>query len=1243
MAVSKQEALGIISDINKAREPGSVTNRMVAAVLNYLAESLLTGDSVEDLAGLKNRMGNAESKLAAIESTSLPEIRSALSLLNSAVHGNGGLASRLARLENSLDTLTNGDTSDVIESFNEVVAFLGGVKDDETLQGILTEIDEKIKTLSASATEIDEKIKTLSASAMACGNVRFDGIVAGDVTFEMTTPMNIPPDAEVVWCERAGTFALRVMPSGLNANVKYYNSWGERLMYVDVETSQPYTAKLYILGDDIYTYDGMSLSKTGEGTVTKDFVKVEDYISRDVRILEVGKNYAIDEAVKTTDGKLLRMTKAVSPLKRTEYLAIGDLRSYNGVTYRVKKNAAAYNPNATYSRGDFAVTDTGAICIYNGSTFVPAGFTEMVAGLLESVDIASLERDFTEENTLYRDLLNYPNAVIIDFDERVKDVEAGVFLVGDERVLSEDAVLTRPVSLKKGDVISISASDLKESSEWTLIAKINKEGTYEPLFHCAEDPECTSIEVLYTLQEDCDVVFSFGYSIDLFNNTHFKVIRRGVKDKWFDLRYKKYYNNWLRGDDVVFPALYETFTYDGVSGIGSPYPRKRQMIRCKGGDIFCIKAMSPGSLMYWCVVDEDDKVIQDTSSLRVASVADYEVEIPKGGKYLVVRGEDTDDAEVYKKVMTEEESAEEPYEDISNAHAVSPKGAKEIPDVGGKFNASRSSFMSVAGGACHVVPVMGGEVYSLSAWLREDTFSGYAIVDYNGIVRKKVKLATKEFTCGEIIEIPDYACYLVYNTVSPGAFGADYVNRLLRIKRAKSIVDANLDKEAYLVAMQDRGGSGNLLHNLTFAWITDTKCDATSYRRFIDYVNSYTGLIDAALHTGNMNFSGDYDRGFDNSAGKYRPENVPFIPCLGITDAFGMTKEGQSLTSGSKLWNGEKYIKPFMDSNCVSGEDCCCYYRDFPTERIRVIVINEYDKPRWAGGDNGAWETTKDEAEISSAEKWVDGKSYASGKVVQYKGLYLKCRTEGILADDARYSNRAPFTKEVCHCRYLDQAQVDFIIEAMYVKKDWNIVFVGNQPLEPASEEQIASREWTCTTESQEEIGTQPRMGQNGYILQDLITAYLKGGVLEKRYKCLRMPGYLSIENAETLNMPDLYPDVEIYVDFADVEGDIICYLHGGSASDRCCYSNHCGDLKFLSIGCAQGVCMPACNDQDLYLPQRIACNDIVRGGMVSRDCFNIISFDTETKEVSLLRIGADMTKQMVKRDFVKISYAHNV
>lgn len=72
-----------------------------------------------------------------------------------------------SELQNQIDTLVSGDSSEAIESFNEIVAFLNGVEDTETIEGIIAGINTEIAKKadkSAAITNITRSGNTFTAT-----------------------------------------------------------------------------------------------------------------------------------------------------------------------------------------------------------------------------------------------------------------------------------------------------------------------------------------------------------------------------------------------------------------------------------------------------------------------------------------------------------------------------------------------------------------------------------------------------------------------------------------------------------------------------------------------------------------------------------------------------------------------------------------------------------------------------------------------------------------------------------------------------------------------------------------------------------------------------------------------------------------------------------------------------------------------------------------------------------------------
>lgn len=113
---NQQQIDALIQFIEDAEDPATVTNVIVATVLAYLADKVKTMSTTSDL---ENEVTVRQTADTALDG-------------------------RITALQTSLNTLMSGNVTDAIESFNEVINFLAEVTDDETLTGLLNQINNRL-------------------------------------------------------------------------------------------------------------------------------------------------------------------------------------------------------------------------------------------------------------------------------------------------------------------------------------------------------------------------------------------------------------------------------------------------------------------------------------------------------------------------------------------------------------------------------------------------------------------------------------------------------------------------------------------------------------------------------------------------------------------------------------------------------------------------------------------------------------------------------------------------------------------------------------------------------------------------------------------------------------------------------------------------------------------------------------------------------------------------------------------
>lgn len=95
-------------------------------------------------------------------------------------------------LRSDFDKLVSGDTTDAIKTFNEIIAFLDGVSDSESLDNIIASIEQQIANMSGgvhigSEAPVDENIKIWIDTDEYLGNADWDGITIDEELSPVST------------------------------------------------------------------------------------------------------------------------------------------------------------------------------------------------------------------------------------------------------------------------------------------------------------------------------------------------------------------------------------------------------------------------------------------------------------------------------------------------------------------------------------------------------------------------------------------------------------------------------------------------------------------------------------------------------------------------------------------------------------------------------------------------------------------------------------------------------------------------------------------------------------------------------------------------------------------------------------------------------------------------------------------------------------------------------------------------
>lgn len=148
MADTTQQFIdSLITTIWNAEDPESVTNEMVARVFDFLNKGykdLLTNNSA--VATEKSERQAADAALQ----RAIDTVQLAIQVAGTTATEAKNMATTNAQ---TINTLIGKNATVAIESFNEIITFLNGVRDSDTLTALLAAIDERINSL---ATDVDD-------------------------------------------------------------------------------------------------------------------------------------------------------------------------------------------------------------------------------------------------------------------------------------------------------------------------------------------------------------------------------------------------------------------------------------------------------------------------------------------------------------------------------------------------------------------------------------------------------------------------------------------------------------------------------------------------------------------------------------------------------------------------------------------------------------------------------------------------------------------------------------------------------------------------------------------------------------------------------------------------------------------------------------------------------------------------------------------------------------------------------
>lgn len=235
MAFTQAQIDALIQFIDETEDPHSVTNVIVATILAYIADKIKETATNAALSSETIDRIDADTALAAQIQSETTERQSA----------DAALSTRIIQLQNALNELMDGDATAAIESFQEVIAFLSGVTDDEKLTGLLNRINNRLTSVETSLSykasldrdtgKLDYSLAPtvmLDSMGRALDNANNPGVPVAYVAVVGDTVFN-PSTGEIVFYETSQKTVERNPDARLlygNKNTGYLYQWKNNRM-----------------------------------------------------------------------------------------------------------------------------------------------------------------------------------------------------------------------------------------------------------------------------------------------------------------------------------------------------------------------------------------------------------------------------------------------------------------------------------------------------------------------------------------------------------------------------------------------------------------------------------------------------------------------------------------------------------------------------------------------------------------------------------------------------------------------------------------------------------------------------------------------------------------------------------------------------------------------------------------------------------------------------------------------------
>jgi hypothetical protein len=173
---AKQDAIADLDAIRSGAEKGATALQSIPS--EYVTETELTAKGYATTSALNDKVDKVSGKQLSTEDFT-SALKAKLEGLSN--YDDTTLSNAISGLETRLNTLVSGDASTAIESFNEIMDFLDGIKDTQDLASIIASIEQQIASKQDKITDLDtiRSGAAKGATALQSYTEKYTGTITG--------------------------------------------------------------------------------------------------------------------------------------------------------------------------------------------------------------------------------------------------------------------------------------------------------------------------------------------------------------------------------------------------------------------------------------------------------------------------------------------------------------------------------------------------------------------------------------------------------------------------------------------------------------------------------------------------------------------------------------------------------------------------------------------------------------------------------------------------------------------------------------------------------------------------------------------------------------------------------------------------------------------------------------------------------------------------------------------------------